>query len=182
MHFKLFLNATTYIPVGTPPQPVSVVFDTGSETLEFASDECTSCTQKGKFVRSKSSTYKAGSSTSRLPFATGVGVDPVVNNDYVLTVRSGTDTVHVGNISLPSVSLFTIISQTPAFNVDPFIGIQGMGSSAQGFFAALIKQGLPCKLCYALCISVWLISTLSTVQYVLDAEHRWQRRAPHRWH
>ena len=57
----------------------SVVFDTGSETLELASDECTSCAQKGKFVRSKSTTYCAGSSTSRLPFATGVGVDPAVN-------------------------------------------------------------------------------------------------------
>ena len=73
------LNAIAYLPVGTPPQPVSVVFDTGSETLELASDECTSCAQKGKFVRSKSTTYRARSSASRLPFATGVGVDPAVN-------------------------------------------------------------------------------------------------------
>lgn len=86
-----------------------------------------------------------GSRTSTLDFATGVGVDPVVNNDYVLTVRSGTDTVTVGGVAAKGVSLFTITKQTPKFNIDPFLGIQGMGSSAEGFFAALIRAGLPCE-------------------------------------
>ncbi|KAI0329429.1 acid protease [Cubamyces sp. BRFM 1775] len=131
------------ISVGTPPQTVSVVFDTGSQTLEFASTDCSDCTQPNKFDRSKSSTFKQGRQTTTLDFATGVGVDPVVDNDYVLTVRSGTDTVTVGGISLPAVSLFTIIDQTPKFNIDPFLGIQGMGSQAEGFFEALIREGLP---------------------------------------
>ncbi|RPD68610.1 acid protease [Lentinus tigrinus ALCF2SS1-7] len=131
------------ISVGTPPQDVSVVFDTGSTSLEFASTECTSCVQTPKFDPAKSSTFVRGSRTTTLDFATGVGVDPVVNNDYVLTVRSATDTVTVGGVAAKNVSLFTIIDQTPAFNVDPFLGIQGMGSRAQGFFAALVKAGLP---------------------------------------
>ncbi|KAM5531583.1 hypothetical protein V8D89_014752 [Ganoderma adspersum] len=130
------------ISVGTPPQPVSVVFDTGSQTLEFAETGCKSCTQKGKFNPSKSSTFKRGTRKETLPFATGVGVDPVVNNDYVLTIQSATDSVTVGGVTLDKVSLFTIIDQTAAFNVDPFLGIQGMGSQAEGFFAALIDQGL----------------------------------------
>ncbi|OJT10424.1 Pepsin A [Trametes pubescens] len=131
------------ISVGTPPQDVSVVFDTGSQSLEFATTDCTSCTQKNKFDISKSTTFVQGSRTSTLDFATGVGVDPVVNNDYVLTVRSGTDTVTVGGVAAKGVSLFTITKQTPKFNIDPFLGIQGMGSSAEGFFAALIRAGLP---------------------------------------
>ncbi|KAJ8487421.1 hypothetical protein ONZ51_g4190 [Trametes cubensis] len=131
------------ISVGTPPQTVSVVFDTGSQTLEFASTDCSDCTQPNKFDPSKSSTFKRGRQTTTLDFATGVGVDPVVNNDYVLTIRSATDTVTVGGTSLPDVSLFTIIDQTPKFNIDPFLGIQGMGSQAEGFFEALIRQGLP---------------------------------------
>ena len=133
------MNAHT---VGTPPQPVSVVFDTGSQTLEFAETGCKSCTQKGKFNPSKSSTFKRDTRKETLPFATGVGVDPVVNNDYVLTIQSATDSVTVGGVTLDKVSLFTIIDQTAAFNVDPFLGIQGMGSQAEGFFAALIDQGL----------------------------------------
>ncbi|KAI0630375.1 acid protease [Trametes polyzona] len=131
------------ISVGTPPQDVSVVFDTGSQSLEFASTECTSCTQSNKFDPSKSQTFVRGSRVTTLDFATGVGVDPVVDNDYVLTVRSGTDTVTVGGVSAEGVSLFTIIDQTPKFNIDPFLGIQGMGSRAEGFFAAVTRSGLP---------------------------------------
>lgn len=66
-----------------------------------------------------------GNQRSSISFATGVGVDPVVDNDYVLQLRSGTDTVSIGGITLPNISLFTITSQTPKFNIDPFIGIQG---------------------------------------------------------
>lgn len=136
---------TSIFSVGTPPQDVSVVFDTGSTSLEFVSTDCTSCVQTPKFDPARSSTFVRGSRTTTLDFATGVGVDPVVNNDYVLTIRSATDTVTVGGIAARNVSLFTIIDQTPAFNVDPFLGIQGMGSRAQGFFAALVQAGLPCE-------------------------------------
>ncbi|OSD06882.1 acid protease [Trametes coccinea BRFM310] len=138
------------ISVGTPPQTVSVVFDTGSQTLEFASTECTTCNQTNKFDGSKSSTYVRGNRITTLDFATGVGVDPVVNNDYVLTVRSGTDTVTVGGVAAKDISLFTIIKQTPKFNIDPFLGIQGMGSQAEGFFAALTRAGLPSLFSYFL--------------------------------
>lgn len=131
--------------VGTPPQPISVVFDTGSTSLEFASTECTSCAQTGKFDGNKSSTYVRGTRITTISFATGVGVDPVVDNDYVLTIRSGTDTITVGDVATPNVSLFTIIDQTPKFNLEPFLGIQGLGSRAQGFFQALTSAGLPCE-------------------------------------
>ncbi|KAI1791930.1 acid protease [Ganoderma leucocontextum] len=116
------------ISVGTPPQPVSVVFDTGSQTLEFAETGCKSCAQINP---SKSSTFKRGTRKETLPFPTGVGVDPIVDNDYVLTIQSATDSVTVGGITLEKVSL-TIIDQTAAFN----------GTGRSEGFAALNDQGL----------------------------------------
>ena len=105
-----------------------------------------SCDNQVKFDTSKSSSYKDGGKTTTISFATGVGVDPVINDDYVLTLRSGTDTVTVAGVEAGPVSLFTITQQTPAFGIDPFSGIQGMSAQAQGFFAALIQKGLPCRL------------------------------------
>ncbi|KAI0930282.1 hypothetical protein AcW1_009018 [Taiwanofungus camphoratus] len=133
------------ISVGTPPQTISVVFDTGSSTLEFASTQCGEpCANQVQFNPSKSSTYEDGGETSTIQFATGVGVNPVTSDDeYEMTLRSGRDSVTVGGLTAKKVDLYTIINQTAAFAIDPFSGIQGMSSQAEGFFAGLIEQGLP---------------------------------------
>ncbi|KAI0084066.1 acid protease [Irpex rosettiformis] len=132
------------IQVGTPPQTVSVVFDTGSSTLEFASTRCgAACSNQVQFDSTKSSTFVDRQRTSTITFGTGGGVDPVIGNNWQLTLRSASDTVTVGGISVPNVNLFLITNQTPTFGPDPFSGIQGMSSVAQGFFAGLESQGLP---------------------------------------
>ncbi|KAF7348568.1 Pepsin A [Mycena venus] len=132
------------ISVGTPPQNVSVVFDTGSETLEFASTMCdSSCDSQVKFDHTKSSTFVDKKTTNSITFATGVGVDPVVGANYRLTLRAAQDTVTVGGLVAKKVALNLITKQTAKFGIDPFSGIQGMSAQAQGFFASLIDQGLP---------------------------------------
>ncbi|KAH9944875.1 acid protease [Amylocystis lapponica] len=133
------------ISVGTPPQELTVVFDTGSFTLEFASTQCGSeCSGQVQFDASKSSTYVDGGDEQTLDFGTGVGVDPVTSsNEYELTVRSGTDTVSLAGFTATGVSLSTIVKQSKAFNVDPFSGILGMPPSTDGVFGAFVNQGLP---------------------------------------
>ncbi|OBZ68307.1 Cathepsin D [Grifola frondosa] len=132
------------ISVGTPPQTIPVVFDTGSPFLEFVSTQCGApCASQIAFNISASSTFVDGGEEQTLDFATGGGVDPVVDNNYVLTIRSAKDTVSVGGLDAGVIDLFTVVNQTAAFDIDPYSGIQGMSSDAQGFFAALINKGLP---------------------------------------
>ena len=52
-------------------------------------------------------------------------MDPVQNDDYKLTLLTGSDVVSVGGLNAGNVSFYTIIDQTPKFNIDPFSGIQG---------------------------------------------------------
>ncbi|KAI0344663.1 acid protease [Trametopsis cervina] len=134
------------IQVGTPPQNLTVVFDTGSVTLEITSTDCTtSCASQTKFSKSLSTSFidtSAGQS-SVLTFGTGVGVDPVVGDNWQLTLRAARDTVAVGGIGVRNVSMFLIEGQTETFAGDPFDGIQGMSPSADGLFAGLVDQGLP---------------------------------------
>ncbi|KAH9926499.1 acid protease [Fomitopsis serialis] len=131
------------IQVGTPPQNVSVIFDTGSFTLEFTSTECGApCANQPKVNTSLSSTYVGSDDISNITFITGIGVDTLQYEDeYVLWLRVGRDTVTVGGISTPNVPLYTIINQTQAFDADPNSGIQGMGPIVTGFWQGLVDQG-----------------------------------------
>ncbi|CAL1707620.1 unnamed protein product [Somion occarium] len=132
------------ISIGTPPQVLSVVFDTGSSSLEFASTQCgAACANQKQFDPTRSSTFRDGGRTSTITFGTGVGVDPVIGNNWQLQLRSATDVVSIGGLNAGSVSLFLITNQTPTFAPDPFDGIQGMSPRLTGFFAALAAQGLP---------------------------------------
>jgi hypothetical protein len=83
------------------------------------------CNKQVKFDANKSSTFVDGVEEYYISFATGVGVDPVVDENWYLIIHAGNDVVSVGGISVPNVDLYLITYQTPTFSPDPFSGIQG---------------------------------------------------------
>ncbi|KAF9529049.1 acid protease [Crepidotus variabilis] len=131
------------ISVGNPPQELSVVFDTGSHEFEVASHNSPGCTNKILFDPTRSTTFIDGGEEHNISFATGIGVDPVKDDNYEITVRSAFDTLWVEDLSVANLSFNIITSLPPTFASAPFSGIHGMSAVAEGLFSGLIMQGLP---------------------------------------
>lgn len=133
------------ISVGTPPQEIPVVFDTGSYTLEFASTECGEpCANQVQFNASASSTFVSTGEVQDIAFETGGGVNPITSpNQYVLWLQPGNDTVTVDGVATANVALNLVVNQTAAFEPNPYSGITGLGPVAEGFFLGLMNNGLP---------------------------------------
>ncbi|KAH9915757.1 acid protease [Fomitopsis serialis] len=134
------------ISVGTPPQEIPVVFDTGSYTLEFAvRTECGEpCANQVQFNASASSTFVRTGEVQDIAFETGGGVNPITSDDeYVLWLQPGNDTVTVDGVETANVELNLVVNQTAAFEPNPYSGITGLGPVAEGFFLGLTNNGLP---------------------------------------
>jgi len=131
------------IQVGTPAQTLTVVFDTGSFSLEIPGTSCTTCPNQRKFDGTQSSTFTDMKHTSTITFGTGVGVDPVIGNNWQLSLDQVQDVVSVGGLSGGIIEFFLITRQTPTFDPDPFDGIMGLGLQKGAFFQSLLNQGLP---------------------------------------
>ncbi|KAJ6483962.1 acid protease [Mycena sanguinolenta] len=125
------------ISVGTPPQAFTVVFDTGSATLEIPGTACGSaCKNQHQFNSSASATFIDKNSSSTLVFGTGVGVTPVNGTNWQLNLSLVADTVSVAGLTVKSSELYLITYQTPTFAMDPFDGIMGLSPDSKTFFNA----------------------------------------------
>ncbi|KAF8176568.1 acid protease, partial [Mycena galopus ATCC 62051] len=123
------------ITVGTPPQNFTVVFDTGSFTLEIPGTACgAACANQRQFNSSASSTFLDLNSSSTITFGTGVGVDPVIGDNWELWLEEVADVFTIADMSLPLGGLFLITNQTPTFLPDPFDGILGLSPETGDLF------------------------------------------------
>ena len=120
---KDFMNAQYYgeIGLGTPPQPFTVVFDTGSSNLWVPSAHCKgfniACLLHKRYTSAKSSTYsKAGR-----PFSIKYGSGS-------MTGFTSMDTLTLGGVTVPNVT-FAEATDEPgiAFALTKFDGILGLG-------------------------------------------------------
>ncbi|KAJ7167987.1 acid protease [Mycena filopes] len=129
------------ISLGTPSQNFTVVFDTGSVSLEVPSIACgAACANQRQFDPSKSSTFEDQFSNSSVTFGTGVGVEPVNGSNWKLDLAFVADALVVGDISVPLGGFFLITNQTATFLPDPFDGIMGLSPDMGDFFDS---AGLP---------------------------------------
>lgn len=130
------------IQVGTPPQNFSVVFDTGSYDFLIPFNTCESCSNQRRFDPSLSSTFEDTGDGIYIQFGTGVGVEPVQGDEWVVVTETVKETVTVGGLSAPETIVELITMQSPAFAPDPFDGIVGLAAEQGSFMSSLVQQGL----------------------------------------
>ncbi|KAJ7812337.1 acid protease [Mycena leptocephala] len=116
------------ISIGTPSQNFTVVFDTGSFSLEVPGTACSAaCANQRQFNSSASSTFEDEQYNTTIVFGTGVGVDPINGDNWEMSLSFVADSLTVANLTFPFGRFFLITNQTPTFLPDPFDGIMGLG-------------------------------------------------------
>ncbi|KAF2095506.1 acid protease [Rhizodiscina lignyota] len=140
------------IGVGTPPQNLTVVFDSASTDLLIPSVACSpsnGCPSEGiegplhKFNQNSSSTFHTQNKGFYAPFGTGIGVAP---SDFESqTGIIATDTVCVSGLCAKNQTMGLVMNETAGFANDPFDGILGLAFPALGvtgngsFFNSLVQ-------------------------------------------
>jgi len=140
---KDFMNAQYYgeIGLGTPPQPFTVVFDTGSANLWVPSAKCKgfniACLLHRRYASARSSTYVEDGH----PFSIRYGSGSMAGFISV-------DSLTIGSLTLPNATFAEAVSEPGiAFAITKFDGILGLAYPAisvdgmRPIFQSLLQSG-----------------------------------------
>ena len=128
------------IGVGTPPQPIRVIFDTGSANLWVTSSQCTSvtCKMHESYDATRSATYRADGEPVAIRFGTGRIAGNVARDDIAIgPIRVKAQ--HFGEIT---------VEDGEVFATDCFAGIAGLAFPAlaayhhRPLFDSIVEQQL----------------------------------------
>ncbi|KAJ3315908.1 hypothetical protein HDV04_000115 [Boothiomyces sp. JEL0838] len=113
-----FQSLAVQIQVGTPPQSMSVLLDTGSHLLWIQSDNCTNCPGKNKFNPALSNTHtNFHNEPGSIAYADGTVVKFFINED----------TIKIGGLALSNQAFgeaYSVVTNNYAYN-----GVMGLPTS-----------------------------------------------------
>ncbi|ODN80068.1 hypothetical protein L198_07878 [Cryptococcus wingfieldii CBS 7118] len=106
------------VHIGTPPQELLLVLDTGSADLWAAGTDCANCGDGERFNPSASSTYQASSGTFSITYGSGSASGDL-----------GTDVVELANFTVPNTTLAVVDQASSGLISAPLSGIMGLAFS-----------------------------------------------------
>ena len=119
---KNFMNAQYYgtITIGTPPQPFTVIFDTGSSNLWIPSSNVNFYGwMKNKYISGNSSTYIKNGDSMEIVYGSGS-----------IKGTFSKDTVKIGELAITGVDFGEVSTLSWNFLTSKFDGILGLGFSS----------------------------------------------------
>ncbi|KAK8116979.1 uncharacterized protein PG998_005260 [Apiospora kogelbergensis] len=134
------------ISIGTPPQTLSVLWDTGSPFLLLPNNSCNNCGDHRLFSPGNSTTFTAiqPQTLDNISFVTGPDAIPL-SAPQGATCTENVDKVSIGHLVVPDQAFLLCNSYAPMMNEQPMDGIIGLAlpsaTSVKSLFWSLWDSG-----------------------------------------